>query len=837
MPHPIHPVIKRINGKVLSLGVVVLLLAVIAIFLLISKDHGSLQLLKDKTSLNKASKLIEVADSVRNSKPDTALIYYNQIILLAQDLKIEKDKLHFLASSYSGIAYVYAEKGESRLALKNDSLAIEIASANDDMPIIAKAIVIRGTILYRQGEYDKAMESYQQALDLALATNDLELQAKIAANRAMIYSHQGDNQKTIEGFTHALEIGKQLKNDLLIAGNYMNLGVVYMNLSKNDSALIYSNLASELFKKTNDKNGQIKCYRNIGNIYYALSDFGKTIHYYELSLQVALEMNDQLNAAKAYHNLSEIYIHLGDHLTAADLLFKSIKIKEQLNDQLSLAKGYAGFATLYYARNEYPKALLYYRKALQICLKLKSISEIGTNTSNIASVFCSINKSDSAILFYNRALELYKQIDYTYGIANIYINLGDVYRVKQDFLRSETLLLKALNLKTEIEEEEGVASVNNMLANLYYTMDNRQVSDQSFDLLEKAEKAGLESFKTAKRLGALPVMRDASSSLMGIYQKQGRLTEALKYSQTFNALNDSILNKAKVEALTFAEARWNAEKKQQEITTLEKTQKLNHEIISQKETEAHQQKIIIWIMVAMFLLAAVSTGIVALYIGKRRDALYQKQLATMTALKMQNARNTMSPHFFFNILASLNGVSKEPEQFTRKLQNLSLLLRKVIENIDRTAVSLDEELAAVKAFVDLYSPKIPEPFTVEYIISEGTKLHGLIPAMMIQIPVENAIKHGLMPLEGEKKLTISVTEFDGYQQISVSDNGIGLKASTGRSTGTGTGLKVLMQTIHLLNAKNQNEIKFTVSERKPSNGESSGTRVDIQIPNDFNYEL
>jgi len=108
---------------------------------------------------------------------------------------------------------------------------------------------------------------------------------------------------------------------------------------------------------------------------------------------------------------------------------------------------------------------------------------------------------------------------------------------------------------------------------------------------------------------------------------------------------------------------------------------------------------------------------------------------------------------------------------------------------------------------------------------------------MIQIPVENAIKHGLMPLEGDKKLTISITDQDEFQHITVSDNGIGLKASTGRSTGTGTGLKVLMQTIHLLNAKNQNEIKFSVSEKNSNSGEVSGTIVDIQIPYNFNYTL
>ena len=826
--------VSKISFK---LALVVCMVAASGIAVLVFVNRKSIQPTGDIAAWNKASTLIELADSVRNSMPDTALCYYNQLVLELKNSKEGQSNSHMLALAYTGIAYIYSEKGESRLAIKNDSLALEIATANNDKPIIATAIVIQGTILYRQGEYDKAMDCYQKALDLALETKDLELQAKISANRAMIYSLQGDNQKTIEGFKQALAIGKQLKNDPLIASNYMNLAVVYMNLSKSDSAIIYSNLALELFKKTNDKNGQMKCYRNIGNVYYGLSDFGKTIQFYQLSLQLALEMNDQLNVAKSYHNLSEIYLHLGDHATATDLLFKSFRIKEQLDDKLSLAKGYSGFAKLYFAQKDYQKALIYFRKALQISLKLKSVSEIGSNSSNIASVFCSINKTDSAIVFYNKALELYKQIDYIYGISNIYINLGDVYRDKQDFPQAEKLMLMALKSKTEIEEEEGVAAVNSMLANLYFTMANHHKDNQSTYLLEKAEKTGLKSYKTAKRLGALPVMRDISSCLMEIYQKQGRFQEALKYSRTFNSLNDSILNKAKVEALTFAEARWNVEKKQREIDNLEGTQKLHQEIIAQKEIESSQHQLIIWFVVALFFLTLISAVIVTLYLRRQREAIYQKQLSKMTALRMQNARNTMSPHFFFNVLSSLSGLSHQPELIKEKLKSLSLLLRKVIENIDQTAISLDQELEAVKAYIDLNMGKIPEPFTVEYLIGEGTKLHGLIPAMMIQIPVENAIKHGLMPLEGEKKLTISVTDFDDYQQITVSDNGIGLKASTGRSTGTGTGLKVLMQTIHLLNINNQQKIKFSVSEREPNSKVSSGTAVEIQIPYDFNYTL
>lgn len=101
-------------------------------------------------------------------------------------------------------------------------------------------------------------------------------------------------------------------------------------------------------------------------------------------------------------------------------------------------------------------------------------------------------------------------------------------------------------------------------------------------------------------------MRDASKTLKNIYQKQGKYSDALNYSETSNSLNDSLLNKTKVEALTFAEARWNVDKKQQEIDNLENTQKLSQEIIQQKETETRQQKLIIWFIIVLFVLTSVT---------------------------------------------------------------------------------------------------------------------------------------------------------------------------------------------------------------------------------------
>lgn len=823
--------------KILTILAITLLVFAIVFIVLISSMKKSVSTSDDSIQLNLAARLIEMSDSIRNSDPKTALLNYNEAISLLQKLKKEKNQQHHLANSYTGIADVCLQTGEYQLAFKNDSIAKCIAVQSDDKQIITKALVLKGVIFYRLGEHDKAMDCYTKAMDLAIEIKDFKLQAKIFSNLAMIYYYKGNNQKALEGFTNALEIGKQIKNNELIAGNYMNLATVYNNLSINDSVLTYNKRALDLYKKINDKNGEVLCNRNIGNIYYDYSDFGKAIEYYQLSVKLALEMNDKVNTAKGYHNLAEVYIHLGDNATATDLLFKSIKIKEQLNDKLSLAKGYFGIGEMYFTQSDFSKAMTYFRKSLKLSQELKYSTQIGSNLNSIACIFSSESKSDSAIVYFKKAMETYRQTDYTYGISNLYINLGDEYRVKKNYLESEKLLIKALQSKIALDETEGIAIVNNHLANLFLSKSDGLNSGSAINLLIKAESFGLASYKTAKRLGTLPIMKEASKVLKKIYQQQGKYPDALNYSGIFNTLSDSILNKEKIQSLTFAEARWNIEKKQQEIKELERIQQLNQEIIQRKEAETGQQKIIIWSISTIFLLLTISVVIAALFIRKRRYAEYQRQLVAITALRMQNARNAMSPHFFFNLLASLSGLGSQPEILKEKLKNLSLLLRKVIENIDRTAIPLTEELEAVKAYISLYKENIPAPFSVEYLIEEGTMLKSLIPSMMIQIPVENAIKHGLMSIEGEKILIIRVTNDAEYQHIAINDNGIGLNASKGLSAGTGTGLKVLLQTILLLNAKNAKKIKFSVNDHPPDSSFTSGTAVKIEIPLNFNYAL
>jgi len=238
----------------------------------------------------------------------------------------------------------------------------------------------------------------------------------------------------------------------------------------------------------------------------------------------------------------------------------------------------------------------------------------------------------------------------------------------------------------------------------------------------------------------------------------------------------------------------------------------------------------------VLLLISVSGWVLLwVYWAKKRRKEYGNQQNTITLLKMQNARNRMTSHFFFNALSGISTETNDPALVKNDLKKLAMLLRHSIENIEQTGISLREELEVVRGYLDLQKWRIPEPFHVDFDISEDISPDFLIPAMCIQIPVENAIKHGLMPLKYDKLLSVAVLATAGGLKIEIKDNGIGISASPNRTMGTGTGLKVLIQTISLLNSKNIPKIVFSISEQKPVQISSGGTIVSISVPSNYKF--
>ena len=245
------------------------------------------------------------------------------------------------------------------------------------------------------------------------------------------------------------------------------------------------------------------------------------------------------------------------------------------------------------------------------------------------------------------------------------------------------------------------------------------------------------------------------------------------------------------------------------------------------------------ILILIFALIISLAAVITLYIRLRNNsqAIEQKQQQKITLLKMEAIRARMTPHFLFNALSALSSESTETAEIRLKIKTVMSLLRQAVDNTEKLAIPLSEELKLTQNYIDLQKLHIPEPFIVIVDIEPGTNMNQPVPTMILQIPVENAIKHGLLPLSGEKRLTIRIVKYETGLKLSVEDNGSGYRNSPDRTMGVGTGLKILYQTVALLNLKNHDKIEFSVTDQSSQGIPGQGTVVKIRVPDNYNFEI
>jgi LytS/YehU family sensor histidine kinase len=169
---------------------------------------------------------------------------------------------------------------------------------------------------------------------------------------------------------------------------------------------------------------------------------------------------------------------------------------------------------------------------------------------------------------------------------------------------------------------------------------------------------------------------------------------------------------------------------------------------------------------------------------------------------------------------------------------LTQLLRRGLAMADTLKTSLQDELAFVDYYATIEGQQIGDDFRYSKEIDEGIDIRQVsLPAMTIQIFVENAIKHGLRPMKPEneemRQLTIHVSRQGQATLVEVTDNGQGLK--NGPTSQAQTGMKVVRQTIQMLNERNQEKIDFGVNNLTEEG--KRGCRSWILLPDHFDYHV
>ena len=192
--------------------------------------------------------------------------------------------------------------------------------------------------------------------------------------------------------------------------------------------------------------------------------------------------------------------------------------------------------------------------------------------------------------------------------------------------------------------------------------------------------------------------------------------------------------------------------------------------------------------------------------------------ARLNALRMQ-----LDPHFLFNALNTISSqVERDPRLARSMIEHLGDLLRLSLDARDRQEIPLAEELAFLDHYIAIQKIRFPESLRIEIQVTPEVK-YALVPCLIVQPLVENAIRHGISRRASGGTVTVTAERGQNQVDIRVTDDGVGLPPGWTLETSCGMGLSVTRERIVGLHPDGNS--RFSV---RPRSG--GGTEVEISLP-------
>ena len=463
-----------------------------------------------------------------------------------------------------------------------------------------------------------------------------------------------------------------------------------------------------------------------------------------------------------------------------------------------------------------------------------------------------IGEFEQAELYFDKSKDFLNKMTESdkYILAN---NYGNLYYFLKDYPKA----LKYFKLAYQHAKNTSYQSIDNVvpvynLAETYILTNEPDSAKMCLDGIERTLKGyDIPVFRehlltlqlayhitSNNRAAAKSVIDDMQPNILPIdlqmirdkyiqeyYEKSGVYKDAYRLSQANKRLSDSLNRVADKSKITDIYMRYK-----QDTTIIAQEKR-----IAMKEGEMQKTRII-WIFIAVGLVLLAIT--IYMRMRRQRAEILRKHMENLVKMRMENVRNCLTPHFSFNIINHEIENYNENDPHRKNLISLCKILRRSVEATDKITQTLAEELEFVDAYIELET-NTWDDFEYKLDVEEGIDINKItIPTMFIQIPVENAIKHGLKGVDGCRRLHVTIEKNSPNITIVIENNGLTYQPKMITSN-TGTGLKVIYQTILFLNSIKSDTVHFHIGQgtMPGSTPNRAGTKVMITIPTQFDYSV
>ena len=412
-----------------------------------------------------------------------------------------------------------------------------------------------------------------------------------------------------------------------------------------------------------------------------MGDYENAVLHYKNAISNA---SNASNASKdvvcssSYNGIGVIEYMKGNYNEAIRNFQKTLEIKERINDLKGMSMCYNNIGLVHYEQSNFEKAIKYHKNALTTFEKLGNKLGIANSYNNLGLDYVEINDNENAEKYYNLALDIYEETESKYELANVYSNIGDIYFEQNKIRKAKYYYEKALKIKQDINDKEGESVIYIRLSHIYNAIGDSTHNNSFYKIAVRYGQNGLE---IAEEIKAKPDKKNAFESLANSYEKLNDLTNAYKYLKLYIQVKDSIFTVKKMAEIEQLEAKYDSEKKEQEIEK-------NKIIIKQKETEAVKQKIQ---RNAMIIVLFLTFGVVILILinlrnKKKANKLLHKQK------KVISEKNAVLNQQNEEILA-------QRDEIEAQKQHIEKIHRNLTESIDY-AKNIQSSVLSNKKFLE-----------------------------------------------------------------------------------------------------------------------------------------
>lgn len=310
-------------------------------------------ILQAKPDTNKVKSLSDLCWEYRFKSADSAIIFGEQALALAQNLSYPKG----IAQAYNDLGIIYIDKAN----------------------------------------YRRAADYLENALKIREESNDLTGIASVHNKLGIIDQKQGRLKDALEHQISALKIFQQLGQDKWIGYSFNNIAIIHNNLGNLEKALEYHQKALEYRIKLNDREGETTSYGNMANLYANMKDTLQAVDFYKKAVDLSRELkNDELLSANL-SNMANIFLAGKKYDEALKLYSESLSIREKLDDSKGISSTLSRIGTVYTETGKYREAAKALKRSLNLAQTISTIEEQLSSLLGLAKLKAMTNQPDSAI--------------------------------------------------------------------------------------------------------------------------------------------------------------------------------------------------------------------------------------------------------------------------------------------------------------------------------------------------------------------------------------------------------------------------------------------------------